>query len=235
MHDAKPYAMIWGQSIAEKIRVQQFSPAQTQPDSGQFCFYVACIKTYLTCLKGGVSMKWKNLALMVLMSSALVACGGSGGSSDSEPVIDDPTPPVAIVETLRIADVEPSAAVAGDEVIVTYEGEGTPQIVLGGSNVVGTPAGSGSISFIVPVGAETGPLYIKVADLVSNRILFSISSASVVTPTAEDIVIDEDGNSVAVNQVLVSLFEEFDSLAEAYRIASLVGGTVVGQIPLLYA
>lgn len=167
-------------------------------------------------------MRWRELSVWLFMLFALAACN-SGGSGDG------------LFGSLRITGVTPDAALEGQTVTITYAGADSPQIVFRGVAVEGTPVeGSpNSLSFVVPADATSGPLYLQSGSKVSNSVWFHISEASVVTPASADVVTDELGNPVAVNQVLVSLLEGFDTPAEADRIAALVGGEVIGRIPLL--
>jgi len=139
---------------------------------------------------------------------------------------------------LRITDVTPAAALPGKTVSLAVTGllpDTPPLAVLAGQAIATTPVVGmpQTISFAIPAGAKSGPLYLEQGERSSNSVWFAVSEISVVTPAAGDIVRDASGNEVAANLVLVSMKEGFDSEDEAHRVAALVGAEVVGRIPLV--
>jgi len=179
-----------------------------------------------------------------------IACGG--GDKPSSP-LPNPTPSPTPNPTpnpkdddktgqeiqFLINDIAPDAALAGATVTISYSGPNeTPEIIWSGMTITGTPVTGGTdkkIAFQVPTGGESGPLYLKKGDSASNAVWFSLSATSVMTPRPEDIVTDELGTQIAVNQVLISLHDDKNTYAEAERLAELVDGEIVGQITLMSA
>lgn len=141
------------------------------------------------------------------------------------------------IQPLRIKDVIPSAALPGDTISIAVSGkiDGVPlQAILSGQLIDTTPlAGcTDCVTFEVPDGAKSSPLYLEQDDRSSNSVWFSVT-VSVVTPAPEDIVTDDSGTKIAVNLVVVSMKEGFDNPIEAQRVADLGQGVVVGQVPLI--
>lgn len=56
-----------------------------------------------------------------------------------------------------------------------------------------------------------------------------------ITPQPNEIVLDENGGKISVNLVLVIMNNGFYNLDEIQRVADLVNGEIVGQIPLMSA
>lgn len=144
------------------------------------------------------------------------------------------------VQPLRIKDITPDAGLPGAIVTVTFSGNanGEPLQAVLGSQVLDTAPVAGrtdAVTFQVAAGAKSAPLYLKQGDRSSNSVWFSVSDIYVVTPAPEDIVLDELGNEVAVNLVLVSMKDGFDFIHEAQRVSNPVDGTIVGRIPLISA
>ncbi|MFH1673378.1 MAG: S8 family serine peptidase [Pseudomonadota bacterium] len=142
------------------------------------------------------------------------------------------------VSDLRIKDVTPSAALPGATVTLTFSGNTNSeplQAVLGSQVVSTTPVAgrTDAVTFEVPTGARSAPLYLKQGERSSNAVWFSVSDISVATPAREDIVLNELGNKVVVNMLIISMNEEFDNIEEAQRVADLQSGLVVGQLPLI--
>ena len=188
-------------------------------------------------------MRYMKIAGFLIATIALmfsISCGdGTGSNSNNpsppKPPADSPKPPAETFAVFLIEDVVPSAANIGDTVTINYSGDASPDIVWSGKTITGTPVGEGEITFRVPEDAVSGPLRLKKGDSTSNSIWYSVSETSVRTPKLEDVVEDELGNLVAVNQLLISLIDGKDTYAEAERLARLVDGEIVGQIPLMSA
>lgn len=176
-----------------------------------------------------------------------VPSGGSVQSADTFTIRQDrryPFDPASLtwevtgVGPLRIRALEPATALPGDTIRIIIDGllPGEPFTVeFSGSTALAPPASSSQIEwdFVVPEGANSGPLYIEQGARSSNTTWLPITSISVVEPETASIVVDETGTKVAIGLVLVSMKDGHDSREEANRVAGIVGGTVVGQIPLL--
>ncbi len=152
------------------------------------------------------------------------------GSVNSDPSSGDR------IDAFRIYEITPTAAEIGEMVTINYSGATDPEIVLSGMTIAGIPGiNKTEISFKVPADAENGPLYLKEGSSTSNAVWFSVSKTYVKTPAEDEVMLDSLGNEVAVNQMMIALKDEYNSYAEAERIAGLVGGRIIGQIPLISA
>lgn len=177
-----------------------------------------------------------------------VSAGDTVGGADPFTIRQDrryPFDPASLVwnvasEKLRIKNVTPAAALPGATVTVKYSGgcSGVPlEAVLNGHiiNTTTSPDNPDSVCFVIPDGVKSNPLYLKQEGRYSNAVYFSISNISVVTPAPEDIALDELGNEVAVNLLLISMNDGFYTVEEAQRVSNLVGGIIVGRIPIISA
>ena len=143
-------------------------------------------------------------------------------------------------DKLRIKNVTPPAALPGASVTVKYSGacSGVPlEAVLNGHiiNTTTSPDNPDSVCFVIPDGVKSNTLYLRQEGSYSNAVYFSVSNISVVTPGPEDIALDELGNEVAVNLLLISMKDGFYTVEEAQRALNLVGGIIVGRIPIILA
>ena len=139
---------------------------------------------------------------------------------------------------MRITGLSPSASLPGERVTLAFTGDvdETPLQVVFSSHIIDTAPVDGRtnrVTFQVPAGASSGPLYLQQGERVSNAVYFYVSNISVVTPAIEDTVLDELGREVAVNLVVISMKDSFDSEEEAQRVANLQGGLIVGRLPLI--
>ena len=137
---------------------------------------------------------------------------------------------------LRITDVTPDAALPGNTVTIQASGkiDSLPMyVIFFGRDILSAPVAGkpDDVTFQVPDGANSGPLYVKQGDRESNSMWFSITEASLTTPSTENTIIDNDSKPIASNLLLVAFIKEFSSIEEAQRIAASHGGEVVGQIP----
>lgn len=178
--------------------------------------------------------------IMAFSILLLVSCSGGENGGSRSTLGDSSGEPLDV--GLTITDVAPSSAPPGGTVDVTYRGisksaSSELRMVLSGEVIVPTAIDKvkGSVSFVVPSDAESGPLYLESESDVSNSIWFDIVDSYVLSPPENDVVTDELGNRLAVNLILVSLKEGFDTYEEAQRIASIQGGEVTGSIPLISA
>lgn len=141
-------------------------------------------------------------------------------------------------DRLRIINVTPDSGLPGNTITIQLKGkiEGIPLEVVYADREISTSSVSGSpeaVTFNVPEGAKGGPLFVRQNNRSSNPVWFSVSEISTIIPDPKDVVLDELGNKVAVNLVLISMKDGFNTLAEAQRVASRVGGVIVGRIPLI--
>ena len=183
-----------------------------------------------------------------VVSFGNVSAGDTVTGADTFTIRQDrryPFDPVSLIwkvasEKLRIKNITPAAALPGATVTVKYSGgcNGIPlEAVLNGHiiNTTTSPDNSDSVCFVIPDGVKSNPLYLRQEGRYSNAVYFSISNISVVTPAPEDIALDELGNEVAVNLLLISMKDGFYTVEEAQRVSSLVGGIIVGRIPIISA
>jgi probable HAF family extracellular repeat protein len=143
---------------------------------------------------------------------------------------------IGTVSYLRINGMNPSAALPGETVTLTFSGDSGVrpiQVALSSLTVDGVVLSQNTLTFTVPAEVQTGPLFLNQGGRVSNSVILNISDARVVTPTADEIVLDEFGNQVAVNLVVVSMKTDHNTYAEALRVAALQSGTIVGLLPLI--
>lgn len=144
------------------------------------------------------------------------------------------------INSLRITNISPSAVLPGNTVTISYIGgiDGVPLNVTLGDVTIPVLSQQGSSNtgmFVVPFGATSGPILLTDGHRKSNSVYLYVSDISVVTPPKEDVVLDEIGNEVSVNLVLVSMKPEFDTREEAQKVADLQGGVIVGRIPMINA
>jgi len=139
-------------------------------------------------------------------------------------------------EKLRIKNVSPDAALPGETVAIEYSGaiDGVAlEAVLSGKIVSTSEENINSVKLLIPNEVKSGPLFIKQGSRVSNSVWLNITETISKIPSPDKIVNDEFGNEIAVNLVIISLKNGFVNDDEANRVAALVGGKIVGKVPLV--
>lgn len=137
---------------------------------------------------------------------------------------------------LLITGVEPGFGLAGSKISIGIDGNVIgPDVVvkLKGKSIIPDSIEGNRVVFTVPEDAESGPLKVVQGESSSNIVWFAVTQNGVVEPAKDKIVVDELGNRVAIDYLLVSLKEDSDTREEADRLAAMVSGIVVGRISMV--
>lgn len=179
----------------------------------------------------------KLVIVLSIFAFICINCGGGGdsGSGGGNSSSQGTTPsPSGSVSVLRITEVNPDSALSGSNVQINFESDGssTPIVVMSGVELPTTQLNSNTISFTVPSGANSGPTYLKDGVVSSPPVWFSIA-VSAVEPDPTKTITTSDGKEVSSSIITISMNEGFDSKTEAQRVANLISGTIVGQVPVI--
>ncbi len=168
------------------------------------------------------------VSLLTLTLNSLTGCKGGDSTTGNNPqaqstsfLITDMSPDFGLASTLVTIQTE---GVTSNNVVVVFDGQ---EIVPDSVS-----ADFKTIVFTVPGSAKTGPLYLKEGTKQSNSLRYNYTVNGVIPPIPSKIVVNSDGDRVAIGYLFVSLFEASDTRAEADRLAALVSGSVVGRIEL---
>lgn len=124
----------------------------------------------------------------------------------------------ATIRILGLAD-------SGADLTLWFDGEPLPYSFVGGSKSV--------VEFMIPDNASTAPIFVSENNRKSNVVIFDVPMSGIRLPKEGEIVIDEDGTSIAVNLLVVSFNEDSHNLTEAWRVANTIGAAVTVPFPLI--
>ena len=146
------------------------------------------------------------------------------------PTPDTVVPPEDL--SITIGQVDPFGSLPGEEVTVRGKGfasgDGKLSIYI---NAVAVPEGDitlvddEELRFLVPTGAKSGSLKLRVGEVFSNTVFFAVTPMRAKEP--EDVLEDEAGGILAADQVLFMLGPGYDK-ADAQAIANSEGAELVG-------
>jgi len=142
---------------------------------------------------------------------------------------------VADSAMMVISRVSPSFGLPDDSITLRMMGaDANTTISFNGLPVIPATIANDSavFTFTVPAGATTGPVKTISGAKTSNSVMFYVGETGIVQPAPGKVVTDALGNRVAIDYIMVSLFEADDSRAEADRLAGIVSGAVVGRIDM---
>lgn len=140
---------------------------------------------------------------------------------------------------LLINKVTPSSGLPGTQVAIALQGiinDGVDLVLSLGGRSLPYAFREGSetiIEFTVPANIQSASLFVSQNDQQSNGVWFDVNSNAVRIPAPSEIALDELGNKVAINLVLVSFHQNDYTLAEAQRVANSVGAEITAALTLV--
>ena len=134
-------------------------------------------------------------------------------------------------EALGLLYVKPTFGLPGTVVTLSVRGAGPGTTVqLRGQTITPDSIAPDKVTFTVPEDARTGPLQIQRGDTGSNAVIFTVSDDGLISPAADEVVIDESGLRVVVGYLVVTMKPDLSSPEIADELAAMVSGEVVGKV-----
>lgn len=134
-------------------------------------------------------------------------------------------------EKLLISSINPNSGLVGQRVrlVANTSVNKYSKIFLSGKAINPIEVNGNNISFIIPNGAKSGPLYIESGGKKSNSLWFDVTSNSL-TPATGDKIVVENGIEYAIGYLIVTLKEAHNTRENALQLAAKVSGNVIGVV-----
>lgn len=134
----------------------------------------------------------------------------------------------ADTSALYITNIDPNFGLPGNKISIETIVDSSKNVTIffSGKEIPVDTFGSKSISFIVPSGAYSGPVYLKDGSHISNTVLFSVSENGLREPKK---IIKEGGVEYRADYLIVRVTEEGNTLENAHRLAGIVSGKIIGK------